>query len=304
MELQFLGTGAGTPSRERNVTSISLNLREYNRDSWLFDCGEGTQHQILRTPIKPGKIEKIFITHLHGDHIFGLPGLLTSRSMNGATEPLTLYGPVGIKTFVETSLQLSGSWLTFPLEIVEITAGEVCNDEQFRVTAFPLTHPVECYGYRIDEHDKPGALDAERLKADGYQPGPYYYDLKQGRSVTLDDGRVVNGWDYLGSSIKGRSLAIFGDTAPTAAATDLAAGVDVMVHEATLEVAMEEKANGRGHSSTVQAARVAKESGAKRLIITHLSSRYLRQDCERLLDECRAVFPATEMAHDFAVFVV
>ncbi|MEJ4046720.1 ribonuclease Z [Erwinia sp. SLM-02] len=304
MELQFLGTGAGTPSRERNVTSISLNLSEYNRGSWLFDCGEGTQHQILRTPIKPGKIEKIFITHLHGDHIFGLPGLLTSRSMNGATEAMTLYGPVGIKTFVETSLRLSGSWLTFPLEIVEITAGEVCNDEQFRVTAFPLTHPVECYGYRIDEHDKPGALDADRLKADGYLPGPYYYDLKQGRSVTLDDGRVVNGWDYVGSAVKGRSLAIFGDTAPTAAANDLAAGVDVMVHEATLEVAMEEKANGRGHSSTVQAATVAKESGAKRLIITHLSSRYLRHDCERLLEECRAVFPATEMAHDFAVFVV
>ncbi|ROR08727.1 ribonuclease Z [Erwinia sp. JUb26] len=304
MELQFLGTGAGTPSRERNVTSISLNLSEYHRGCWLFDCGEGTQHQILRTPIKPGKIEKIFITHLHGDHIFGLPGLLTSRSMNGAAEPLTLYGPVGIKTFVETALQLSGSWLTFPLEIVEITAGEVCNDEQFRVTAFPLTHPVECYGYRIDEHDKPGALDADRLKADGFLPGPYYYDLKQGRSVTLDDGRVVNGWDYVGSSVKGRSLAIFGDTAPTAAATELAAGVDLMVHEATLEVAMEEKANGRGHSSTVQAARVAKESGAKRLIITHLSSRYLRHDCERLLDECRAIFPATEMAHDFAVFVV
>lgn len=304
MELQFLGTGAGTPSRERNVTSISLSLHEYQRGSWLFDCGEGTQHQILRTSIKPGKIEKIFITHLHGDHIFGLPGLLTSRSMSGNSDPLTLYGPVGIKTFVETALQLSGSWLTFPLEIVEIAAGEVCHDAQFRVTAFPLTHPVECYGYRIDECDRPGALDAERLKADGFLPGPYYYDLKQGRSVTLDDGRVVNGMDYVSSVIPGRSLAIFGDTAPTAAATELAAGVDLMVHEATLESAMEEKANGRGHSSTVQAATVAKESGAKRLIITHLSSRYLRHDCERLLDECRAVFPATEMAHDFAVFVV
>lgn len=304
MELQFLGTGAGTPSRERNVTSISLSIPEYHRGSWLFDCGEGTQHQILSTPIKPGKIEKIFITHLHGDHIFGLPGLLTSRSMNGATEPLTLYGPEGIKTFVETSLRLSGSWLTFPLEIVEITAGEVFNDEHFRVTAWPLTHPVACYGYRIEEHDRPGSLDADKLKADGFPPGPYYYDLKQGRSVTLDDGRVVNGMDYVGSVIKGRSLAIFGDTGPTAAAVELAENVDLMVHEATLEAAMEEKANGRGHSSTVQAATVAKESGAKRLIITHLSSRYLRHDCERLLDECRAVFPATEMAHDFAVFSV
>lgn len=302
MHLQFLGTGAGTPSRERNVTSIALDLQGVRNATWLFDCGEGTQHQILRTPIKPGKIEKIFITHLHGDHIFGLPGLLTSRSMNGSLEPLTLYGPVGIKTFVETTLSLSGSWVTFPLEIVEIGAGEVCNDAHFRVTAYPMTHPVECYGYRIDEHDKPGALDAARLAAHGVPAGPYFYDLKHGRSVTLDDGRTINGWDYVGEPIRGRSLAIFGDTAPTAAAQQLAADVDVMVHEATLEIAMKEKANSRGHSTTAQAAQVAQESGAKRLIITHLSSRYLRHDSERLLAECRAVFAATEMAHDFAIF--
>lgn len=304
MELQFLGTGAGTPSRERNVTSIALNLQGARSSTWLFDCGEATQHQILRTAISPAKIDKIFITHLHGDHVFGLPGLLTSRSMTGNTGPLTLYGPQGIKTFVETSLSLSGSWLTFPLSIVEISAGEVCNDEYFRVTAYPMTHPVECYGYRIDEHDKPGALDAERLKADGVPAGPWFYDLKQGRTVILDDGRAINGWDYVGEATKGRSLAIFGDTAPTAAAAELAAGVDLMVHEATLELAMQEKANGRGHSSTVQAAEVARANGAKRLIVTHLSSRYLRHDSERLLDECRTVFPATEMAHDFALFSV
>lgn len=304
MELQFLGTGAGMPSRHRNVASISLSLSEHHRGSWLFDCGEGTQRQMLRTTIKPGKIEKIFISHLHGDHIFGLPGLLTSRSMNGSSDPLTLYGPEGIKAFVETTLRLSGSWLGFPLDIVEISAGEVFNDAQFRVTAWPLTHPVECYGYRIEEHDRPGSLEAEKLKADGFPPGSYYYDLKQGRSVTLDDGRVVNGMDYVSSVIQGRSLAIFGDTGPTPAATELAANVDLLVHEATLQAAMGEKANGRGHSTTVQAAAVAQASGAKRLIVTHLSSRYLRHDCDRLLDECRAVFPATEMAHDFSVFTV
>jgi ribonuclease Z len=302
MQLQFLGTGAGTPGRERNVTSIALDLQGVRNATWLFDCGEATQHQILRTPIKPGKIEKIFITHLHGDHIFGLPGLLTSRSMNGSTDPMTIYGPAGLKTFVETTLSLSGSWLTFPLEIIEISAGEVCNDEHFRVTAYPMTHPVECYGYRIDEHDKPGALDAAKLAADGIPAGPYFYDLKHGKRVTLPDGRTLNGWDYVGDKIKGRSLAIFGDTAPTAAANEMAAGVDLMVHEATLEVAMEEKANSRGHSTTAQAAKVALESGAKRLIVTHLSTRYLRGDSERLLAECRAVFEHTEMAHDFAVF--
>ncbi|EXU77237.1 ribonuclease Z [Erwinia mallotivora] len=302
MELLFLGTGAGTPSRLRNVTSIALNLPPARGGSWLFDCGEGTQHQIMRSPVKPARLEKIFITHLHGDHVFGLPGLLTSRSMSGNKDPITLYGPPGIKAFVETTLSLSGSWLCFPLEIVEITAGEIFNDEHFRVTAFPLTHPVECYGFRIEQHDKPGRLDAARLLADGIKPGHLFQQLKRGKTVTMQDGRVVDGRHYLGPSVKGLTLAIFGDTGPTAAAAELADNADVVVHEATLEVAMQEKANGRGHSSTVQAATVAKQAGAKRLIVTHLSSRYLREDDERLLAECRKIFPQTEMAHDFSLF--
>ncbi len=304
MELLFLGTGGGTPSRLRNVTSIALNLQGVHNGFWLFDCGEGTQHQMLRCPLKVSKLEKIFITHLHGDHIFGLPGLLTSRSMNGITDGITLYGPKGIKAFVEATLGLSGSWLTFPLEIVEITAGEVLNDEHFRVTAYPLTHPVECYGYRIEEHDKPGALDAGRLLADGIKPGKLFQQLKLGKTVTMEDGQIVDGRKYLGPAIKGLTLAIFGDTSPTPASRELAANVDVMVHEATLAAEMEEKANSRGHSSTVQAAKAAKEAGAKKLIVTHLSSRYLREDTEWLLAECRAIFPATEMAHDFSVFEV
>ncbi|MCX8961853.1 ribonuclease Z [Erwinia psidii] len=302
MELLFLGTGAGTPCRLRNVTSIALNLPTGCGGSWLFDCGEGTQHQIMRSPVKMARLEKIFITHLHGDHVFGLPGLLTSRSMSGNKDPLMLYGPQGIKRFVETTLSLSGSWLSFPLEIVEITAGEVLSDEHFRVTAYPLTHPVECYGFRIEQHDKPGKLDAERLLADGIRPGQLFQLLKQGKTVTMEDGRVVDGRHYLGPSVKGLTLAIFGDTSPTPASADLAANADVVVHEATLEVALEEKANGRGHSSTVQAATVAKQAGAKKLIITHLSSRYLRNDAERLLEECRQIFPETEMAHDFSHF--
>lgn len=302
MELLFLGTGAGTPSRQRNVTSIALNLHGVRSGCWLFDCGEGTQHQMMRSQVKTGKIDKIFITHLHGDHIFGLPGLLTSRSMNGISDTMTIYGPKGIRAFVDTTLTLSGSWLTFPLEIVEIEAGEVFNDDHFRVTAYPLTHPVECYGFRIEEHDKPGALNAERLLADGIKPGVLFQQLKQGKTVTMEDGRVVDGKAYLGPATPGLTLAIFGDTSPTPAASALAAGADVMVHEATLEAALEEKANGRGHSSTVQAATAAKQAGAKRLIVTHLSSRYLREDTERLLAECREIFPNTEMAHDFSVF--
>ncbi|PLR36920.1 ribonuclease Z [Chimaeribacter coloradensis] len=305
MHLTFLGTCAGTPSLQRNVTAIALTLcNSRSGGTWLFDCGEGTQHQFMRSPLKPGRLEKIFITHLHGDHIFGLPGLLTSRSMGGITEPLTVYGPKGIRAFIETSLTLSSSFVTFPLEIVEIAAGEVCDDGKNRVTAWPMNHVVECYGYRVQAHDKPGYLDGERLKADGVPRGPWFQQLKRGETVTLPDGRVVDGSAYLGPSTKGKSLAIFGDTAPTPVSDLLADGVDLMVHETTLEAAMAEKANGRGHSTTVQAATAARLAGAKRLIATHFSSRYSFAECEKLLAECRAIFPNTELARDFAVFEV
>ena len=291
MELIFLGTSAGVPTRTRNVTAILLNLQHPTQSGlWLFDCGEGTQHQLLHTAFNPGKLDKIFISHLHGDHLFGLPGLLCSRSMSGIIQPLTIYGPQGIREFVETALRISGSWTDYPLEIVEIGAGEILDDGLRKVTAYPLEHPLECYGYRIEEHDKPGALNAQALKA--------------GKTITLEDGRQINGADYLAAPVPGKALAIFGDTGPCDAALDLAKGVDVMVHEATLDITMEAKANSRGHSSTRQAATLAREAGVGKLIITHVSSRYDDKGCQHLLRECRSIFPATELAHDFTVFNV
>ncbi|WP_029684936.1 ribonuclease Z [Tatumella saanichensis] len=299
MYLTFLGTSAGVPSLQRNVTAIALSLPPGG--DWLFDCGEGTQQQYMRSALKPGKLEKIFITHLHGDHIFGLPGLLTSRSMGSLSQPLTIYGPKGIKAFIENALDLSGSWVSFPLEILEIEEGVIVDDEEYTVTAVALNHVVPCFGYRISQRDKPGFLDAARLKAEGIPSGPWFAALKQGKTVTLDDGRVIDGNDYLGPAHKGKSLAIFGDTAPTEQALTLAAGVDVMVHETTLEAAMAEKANSRGHSTTVQAAELALQAGAGRLIATHFSSRYRKDDMPRLLAECQSVFSATELAEDFWV---
>lgn len=305
MELIFLGTSAGVPTRTRNVTAILLNLLHPTQSGlWLFDCGEGTQHQLLHTAFNPGKLDKIFISHLHGDHLFGLPGLLCSRSMSGIVQPLTIYGPQGLREFVETALRISGSWTDYPLEIVEIGAGEIFDDGLRKVTAYPLVHPLECYGYRIEEHDKPGALNAQALKAAGVPPGPLFQELKAGKTITLEDGRQINGADYLAAPVPGKALAIFGDTGPCDAALDLAKGVDVMVHEATLDITMEAKANSRGHSSTRQAATLAREAGVGKLIITHVSSRYDDKGCQHLLRECRSIFPATELAHDFTVFNV
>jgi len=302
MELLFLGTSAGVPTRTRNVTSILLDLQHPTRGGlWMFDCGEGTQHQLLQTASHPGKLDKIFITHLHGDHLFGLPGLLCSRSMAGNLHPMTIYGPPGIREFVETSLRISGSWTDYPLEIVEISAGVVFSDDAWTVTAAALNHPVKCYGYRIEEQDKPGALDGTALIAAGVPFGPLFQQLKRGERITLDDGRTIDGADYLSPPRPGKKLAIFGDTAPCENALALARGVDLLVHEATLESAMEEKANSRGHSSTRQAAMLAREAQVKKLVITHVSSRYDAGGCAMLLTECRALFADSELAEDFAV---
>lgn len=305
MELLFLGTSAGVPTRTRNMTSIVLNLQQpAAAEMWLFDCGEGTQHQFLRTPYHPGKLNKIFITHLHGDHLFGLPGLLCSRSMQNNSLPLTLYGPKGLAEFVETALRLSGSWVGYPLTIVEVMPGVVFDEAGYRVTAWPLNHPIECYGYRIEQHDKPGSLDAAQLRADGVPPGPLFQRLKQGLTIELEDGRVIDGSKYLGPPIPGKKLAIFGDTAPCAEALELARGVDVMVHEVTLEQAMAEKANGHGHSSSQQTAKLARDADVGTLIATHFSSRYDAEGCQQLLAECREVFPSTVLAEDFLVYTV
>lgn len=304
MELTFLGTSAGVPCKTRNVTAMVLSPLENRFELWLFDCGESTQHQMLHTAFNPGKLTRIFITHLHGDHIFGLPGLLCSRSMAGSHAPLAVYGPPGIAEFIEATLRLSGSWAGFPLEVNEIAPGLVFDDGDVRVTATPLAHPVPCFGYRIAQYDKPGALDAARLIAEGVPPGPLFQRLKRGETVTLADGHVIDGRDFLGPPLAGKTLAIFGDTGPTNAALELAQNVDVMVHEATLEAAMAEKANSRGHSTTVQAASVAHAANAGRLILTHFSSRYDAVGCEALLAEAQAVFPASELAHDLLTVTV
>ncbi|MEZ2604167.1 ribonuclease BN [Kluyvera intermedia] len=305
MQLTFLGTSAGVPTRTRNVTAMLLQLQHPTQPGlWLFDCGEGTQHQLLRTAFHPGKIERIFISHLHGDHLFGLPGLICSRSMAGNIQPLTIYGPQGLKEYVETSLRLSGSWTDFPLEIVEIRAGNILDDGLRQVTAYPLDHPVECYGFRVEEHDKPGALDAKRLIEAGVPFGPLFQRLKAGESITLADGRTVNGADFLAPATPGKKIAIFGDTAPCESALEMARDVDLMVHEATLEAAMAEKANSRGHSSSEQTAQLAQSANVKQLIITHVSSRYDAEGCRRLLAECRSVFPTCELAEDFSTFTL
>lgn len=302
MQLEFLGTGAGQPAKFRNVTSIALKLLDERNAVWLFDVGEGTQHQILRTNIRPRKVEKIFITHLHGDHIFGLPGFLSSRSFQGsdANEPLTIYGPKGIEKFVKTALMVSESHLTYPLEFIEIKEpGLIFEDKTFSVEAQILDHNVQSFGYRIVEKDHPRELLVEKLRAEKIPSGPLYGQLKAGKIVTLPDGRTIDGQDYLGNAKKGRIVAILGDTRKNANAIKLAQQADVLVHESTYGQGEGRMARNHYHSTNLQAVDVAVEAQVKRLLLTHISARYAGKLAFELEKQAREVFAGAHVVSDF-----
>jgi ribonuclease Z len=304
VELLFLGTGAGVPAKLRNVTSIALKLLEERGAVWLFDCGEATQHQILHTSLKPRRIEKIFITHLHGDHIYGLPGLLGSRSFQGGDSELTVYGPKGIKQFIEVSLSISQTHLKYPLHIVEIEEGVIFEDEGFRVEAKELQHALPTFGFRVEEKDKRGELQVDRLKEKGVKPGPVYKKLKAGEEIVLENGSILNGNDYIGPSIPGRVVTILGDTRICANASELARSADVLVHEATFNQDQEEMAYEYFHSTTKQAAETAADAGVTILFLTHISSRFSKEAWPELQQEAREVFPDSYIANDFMEHVI
>ncbi|AOM84212.1 ribonuclease Z [Salisediminibacterium beveridgei] len=304
MEIIFLGTGAGIPGKERNVSAIALKGVNGKNDTWLIDCGEGTQHQMLHAPVKANQISRIFITHLHGDHIFGLPGFLGSRSFQGATSTLFIYGPEGLKGYIEQALTISGTHLNYEVKIEEIKAGQLFQSERWQVSCCELDHRLTSYGYRFAEADRPGKLDVTKLERDGIPKGPWLADMKKGHEVTLPDGRVIAGSEYVTSPLPGRIIAILGDTRPTEQTVKFVQHADLLVHEATFMDQEEEAAKKYGHSTTLEASGVAKRAGVKRLILTHISSRYRQQDMEKFKEEARRQFPNTEVAADFAVYHV
>ncbi|WP_090793801.1 ribonuclease Z [Pelagirhabdus alkalitolerans] len=298
MNVTFLGTGAGLPSKYRNVSSIALDLSQEIGETWLFDCGEATQHQILHTSIKPRKITKIFITHMHGDHIFGLPGLLSSRSFQDGTTPVKIYGPIGIRSFVENSLRLSSTNLSYRLSFIEVTDGYAEQLEGFNLKVKKLEHGIDSFGYRLTEHDRLGKLNVNQLKNDGIPPGPIYKVIKEQPTTKLDNGEVVNRDDYLGPPIKGRRISVMGDTRNPYQFKDFVSNSDLLIHEATFKHEDKELANRFYHSTTIEAAQLAKESRVKQLILTHLSARYDKTGIDLLNDEAQAIFKSTTIAED------
>ena len=306
MELTFLGTASAMPTRQRNVSAVVLRLPE-RRELWLFDCGEGTQHQLLRTPLRPPQIRRVFLTHLHGDHLYGLPGLLTSLSMLGVEAPVDVYGPAGLGEVVGVTLSAAHAACTFPLRVHELSPGVVLEEEELRVRCLALEHGVPCFGFRIEEAPRPGRFDAARAAALGVVAGPDFGVLKRGGSVVLAGGHEVRGEELTEPPLPGRVLALCGDTLPCEASVELAREADLLVHEATFGEGRRQMAALRGHSTAAQAAEVARRAGARRLVLTHFSARYQEggdETVEDLLAEARAVFPATEAARDLWTLTV
>lgn len=302
MQLLFLGTGAGMPSKQRNTTSTVLKLLEERGSFWMFDCGEATQHQILHTTLKPRKLEKLFITHLHGDHIYGLPGLLGSRSFLGGLEPLTIYGPTGLKNWIEVTLSVSKTHVKYPLTIIEIEEGVVFEDEEFIVEAKLLEHVVPCFGYTVKQKALAPELYIEKTDALGVPRGPLLKQLKEGHDVLLPDGKVVKSEEVTGAPKDGFKVTILGDSKYCDNSICLSENADIVVHEGTFDIETAELARLYGHSTIVDAAEVCEKANAKHLIVNHISARFMPSDLNKMLSQVEKYSFPIYIAEDFTEY--
>ena len=266
----------------------------------LFDCGEGAQVQIARAGLSPSRLSAVFITHLHGDHFNGLPGLLSTMGLDRRTRNLSLTGPTGIRDYLDLLERLRVVFFTYPIDLSEFNSVPnltvVFDTSEYTVSALALDHRLFALGYRIDERPKPGRFNVDKARSLGVPEGPLWGRLQSGESVSLDDGKVVHSLDVVGPPRPGKSIAYCLDTRPCPMSVLLARDVDLLIHEATYTEEFAVEAQTYGHSTAAQAARTARDAGAHRLLITHFSSRY--PDSSPLLQEARAVFPDTIVAED------
>ena len=306
MQITFLGTSSGVPTRSRNVSSVALRLPQ-RAELWLFDCGEGTQHQLLRSDLKMSQLSRIFITHMHGDHIFGLMGLLASCGLAGNVRRVDIYGPSELNEYLQACRRYSHTHFSYPVKVHAVRPGIVYEDAEFTVSCDILHHRVTAYGYRVEEKNRAGRFDVEKAKALEIPPGRIYGQLKRGETVTLKDGRVINGSDLCGPTEIGRKFAYCTDTVFCENAVDLAKDADVLIHEATFAHEDSQMAFDRLHSTSTMAAQTALAAGAHQLIMSHFSPRYAPGNAielKDLLHEGRAIFPNTQMAYDFMTYDV
>jgi ribonuclease Z len=289
----FLGTGAATPTVDRNVAGLAV---QREGETILFDCGEGNQRQMMRYGVGFSFTE-IFFTHYHADHILGVTGLLRTMGLMDRTAPVTLYGPRGAQRVLGAAISLGIERNKFPVEINEVRPGDRLRREQYDIVVFETEHRPDTVGFALAEHTRLGRFNPERARELGVPEGPLWGRLHKGETIVLDNGRSVSPADLVGSPRRGRTLVYSGDTRPSLAVVEAARGADLLIHEATFGSDELERAKETGHSTAAEAARVAVEAGVRRLVLTHISPRYTREAPE-LLAEAKAIFPETVVARD------
>lgn len=292
MRVTFLGTSAACPTVRRNVSAIAV---QREGDLMLFDCGEGTQRQMMRYGTG-FSLWAVFITHMHADHFVGVTGMLRTMALQGRNDPLLLTCPVSGRRVLEDAVHLGFDRLSFPVEVRELRPGDCVSRDGYEVRAFRVNHGMPALGYVLREEDRRGRFDVERARALGVPEGPAFGRLHRGETVEVE-GRAVRPEEVVGPGRPGRTVVYTGDTRPVRSTVEAAAGADLLVHECTF--AGEDRARARTtfHSTATGAAHVARDAGVARLALTHISARYSEQPA-RLEREARRVFPATVVAAD------
>jgi ribonuclease Z len=295
LRVTFLGTSGSVPTLSRNLPSIAVRRKS---ELFLFDCGEGTQRQMFIARVGFSKKARIFITHMHGDHVLGLPGLIQTMSLLGREEPLEVYGPEGLADFVDAFKRTVQFGLTFPLTVKELNDDALLyRTKEYEVRCVKAEHSVPTFAFAIIEKDRPGKFHPERALALGVTEGPQWSKLQYGEIVTLKNGNIVNPEDVLGPGRPGLKIVYSGDTKPSKKVMDLAKQADLLIHDCTLSDDLKDKALEEGHSTAAQAASVALEAEVVRLALFHVSARY--PDPSILLKEAQKIFTNTFVAEDF-----
>ena len=292
IRITFLGTAASRPTVGRNVSGIAV---QRGGDHFLFDCGEGTQRQMMR--FGTGfSIKWIFITHLHADHFLGITGLLRTMALQGRIEPIIIYGPSGSEDILHDTVRLGVEREKFPVEIIGVSPGEGLRGGDYRIQAFPVNHGTNAVGWALLEDERLGRFNIERARDLGIPEGPLLGRLHRGEDVEID-GRMVRARDFVGETRPGRKVIYTGDTAPCEMTADHGEGADLMIHEATFANEEQQRARQTFHSTAAEAARIAESSNVRSLVLTHLSARY-SDDPRILKEEATTIFKESRIAHD------
>ncbi|MBC7081146.1 MAG: ribonuclease Z [Thermoplasmatales archaeon] len=291
--IYFLGTGGSWPTVQRNVSSIAIKR---GGEVLLFDCGEGTQRQLQKSEISYMQIKRIFITHFHGDHILGLPGLIQTFQLNDRKEDLHIYGPKGINELVHEIAHLGYFKPSYKIYSHELNENDCVDFDGYKIKCIFVEHNVPTLAYCLEEDIRPGKFNKERALSLGIPEGHLFRELQKGKSIEIN-GKIITPDMVLGEPRPGRKIIISGDTMPCSKLVEFAKKSDVLIHDATFSSDMEEKAKEYFHSTAMQSAQIAKEAEVEMLILTHISPRY--KNAKILEEEARKIFPNSYLANDF-----